>query len=581
MSSPRPGKLSVRAVNQYRRRDVLTYLALRYYLANAAARSDQWAQRVATDLVLTRSRPVYFRALHFKDHEASGGVEHRRVFLPGANEALAEAALLDECSNHPAEFSNPPFVFSYELSQGEDRAGIFQPYFGGLHRRHEAIVDACDNSPSGIVRYADIKRFYPSIKGDLALEVWSRQAERAKLASHFRELGERLIEDHRESREPGDRGILTGPMFSHLLGNLVLRKLDQECLRVLPARYFRYVDDIALVGEQQAVEESLHILRQHLADLGLELHDDSSPKSISVDTNEWLEGRNDFRESRRTTSWMTFIGDLKKFLLSHPDRHEELRRAFVGKDLRIPIRSYSEVVREASHLEKVLHWSEWHWFRRKARSISVEALVSQALWLRQSYEAEFRELMDGAASLRGFSLKRRIPKLRYRASRLIYLATDESLSSLSSEAAELSELHFHSEIMAAVASGNIDRLLPLGSNAAQAAAQPLRAANRPAILTSVELGEAETQGLAVFLLNGVTVERRAPAVGQESELIRFAIKGADVGLMKSGHPFTRELACLHGLSDQPRHPEILETAFDEDEDLVMDAIDQIQQSLSP
>jgi hypothetical protein len=42
----------------------------------------------------------------------------------------------------------------------------------------------------------------------------------------------------------------------------------------------------------------------------------------------------------------------------------------------------------------------------------------------------------------------------------------------------------------------------------------------------------------------------------------------------------RELACLHGLAEHPRHAELLETAYDEDEDLALDAIDQLQQSVS-
>ncbi len=575
-----PGTLSIRAVNQYRRRDVLTYLALRYYLTNAATRADHWAQRASIDLVLTRSVPVYFRSLHFKGTDPDGGLEHRRVFLPGANEALAEAALLDECSNQPTAFANPSCVFSYDLSKAEERLGIFQPYLGGLQKRHEAIAAACDTCPNGIVRYVDIKRFYPSIRSALALQAWRDQAALGKLAAHYQELGERLIYDYGKARDQDERGILTGPMFSHLLGNIVLRQLDNIASSDFPAKYFRYVDDIALVGEPHAVKESLHMLHSRLAELGLELHDDSSPKNILVGVSEWLEGRHDFRESRQPSSWNAFIGNLKKFLLYNPDESETLHETFLSAGLRVPVRDYSGAIHEAGYLKKVLRWTEWHWFRHAARSISIRSLINQALRLRMSYKTEFNKLMSGAENLHGFGLKRRIPKLRYRAARLIYLATEDDLASLYPEAAKLPELRFQAEVMAAVASGNIDRLVQLGSNAAQAAAQPLRAAHRQATLTSRELGEAEAQGLAVFLLNGVPVMREGPPLRQESELTRFATAGADVALMKSDHPFMRELACLHGLTDQPRHPETLETAFDEDEALAMDAIDQMQQSPS-
>jgi len=74
MSSDRPGVLAVRAVNEYRHRDVFAYLALRYYLANSASRSDEWARRVATQLVLTRTQQPYFPARHYKvlDYRSRG-----------------------------------------------------------------------------------------------------------------------------------------------------------------------------------------------------------------------------------------------------------------------------------------------------------------------------------------------------------------------------------------------------------------------------------------------------------------------------------------------------------------------------
>ena len=132
--------------------------------------------------------------------------------------------------------------------------------------------------------------------------------------------------------------------------------------------------------------------------------------------------------------------------------------------------------------------------------------------------------------------------------------------------------------MEAVSSGNLDRVLYLGTNAAQAAAQPIRAAKKTCSTTLRDLKEAEQQSLAVFLLNGVSVERPGP--DNDTELMRFAKNGADRNLMKSGEPFMRELACLHGLVEHPRHSELLETAYDEDEDLALDAIDQLQQSVS-
>ncbi len=59
----RPEVLSVRAVNQYRRRDMLAYLGLRYYLENKATNRDLWAKTVSTYLVDSRDTPIYFTSL--------------------------------------------------------------------------------------------------------------------------------------------------------------------------------------------------------------------------------------------------------------------------------------------------------------------------------------------------------------------------------------------------------------------------------------------------------------------------------------------------------------------------------------
>ena len=143
------------------------------------------------------------------------------------------------------------------------------------------------------------------------------------------------------------------------------------------------------------------------------------------------------------------------------------------------------------------------------------------------------------------------------------------------------ELHLQSLVMLATASGNIDRILGLGTNAAQATAQPMRAGGKTATLNLTTLTEAEQQALAVFRLNGIEVEAQRKTEVAESELLEFAGSGSNAKLMTSSNAFIREIACLHGIASAPRHPEMLESVFDEDEELAVDAVDQLQQSLSP
>lgn len=119
----------------------------------------------------------------------------------------------------------------------------------------------------------------------------------------------------------------------------------------------------------------------------------------------------------------------------------------------------------------------------------------------------------------------------------------------------------------------------MGVNAAQGAAQPLRAAGVSVTSSLKILGIVEQQSLAVLALNGVDVSQPEFVEASQSELLRFATSGPDISQMKSSDGFISEIACLHGLSS-PRHAEMLETAFDKSEEDVIDAVEQIPESLS-
>jgi transposase len=89
---------------------------------------------------------------------------------------------------------------------------------------------------------------------------------------------------------------------------------------------------------------------------------------------------------------------------------------------------------------------------------------------------------------------------------------------------------------------------------------------------------AQKQGFAILALNGVEVVGVASGSVNDDELIRVARLGPSLETMKSADPFLRELACLHGIVERPRHPEFLETAFDEDEELALDVMNDLRAS---
>lgn len=567
MTSLASETLAARAVNDYRRRDVLGYLGLRYYLENAASRSDLWAQKVATSLVLSRSGPLYLSVEHFKEYSPAGVIEHRSLFIPTPNECVAEASLLAECARQRKVFSNPDWVFSYNLAKAENREGAFTVYSDGLRRRQKAIAFECKSSRKFVVRYTDIKKFYPSISAEMAKRAWLKYAGEASLERKFTDLGCVLIEGHSLSGS----AVLTGPMFSHLLANLVLRELDIKMRVRLPTSYFRYVDDIVLVGEPRSVRNSIEILRTEMEEIGLSLHDDLSPKNLVVTREEWLLSQDDFSDNGRV-SWMRLVRNLKWWMMNHPKGEFLLEKAFGELGMRIPILHYRNEARQKTFMRKMRDFSRG---LLKWRYIGFPPTLHDIVWLasklRKRYEDEFFQLIVDLADLVGFERKRRISKLRYCVARLIYLSSDSQLIKIADAASPLFEMYFHVEIARAVATGRIDRILAMGTNAAQAAAQPLKTARKIVTAKRAGNGRAQEQSLAVMLMNGLELQF-LDEKPRETELIRFAANGADQELMNSGDRFLREMACLHGLQPKPIHSRMLDIVFDRDEEYPFDAL---------
>jgi hypothetical protein len=578
MGNLHPEILAVRAVNQYRRRDILPYLGLRYYLANCCALRDRWAGEVASHLVTSRTRPIYFPALHFKDHQEGRPVEYRQMHLPGPNEAFAEAALLNECSRHTETFQAFPFVFSYRFAPLNSPEGIFEMYFSGFRERHAAVANACKQDTNATVLYTDIKRFYPSITTDSARNAWSQACDATEMNDKFRQLGEKILSDHAVvAAETGNcDGVLTGPMFSHLIGNLVLRDVDVRMNEAMPGNYFRYVDDIILTGQEAKVTEGRKHLLELLEAQSLHLHE--SGKDFSVGGEEWLTGENDFADDGRRPNWMTLVRGLKELLLAKADTHSELMRAFTAQGMRFPMPHYAETIMESWHLKRLVQRFKYKIARFQARGVTVQGLIHDAIVVRDAYANALREQLVGAHQLHGYARKRKIPKLRFFAGRLTYLATPQMLLEFSTSLKVLPELRLITEVFKTIATEDATELLQLGINAVQAGAQVLRLTNRPIRCQPAVWQMAEIQGLAILRLNGVTVDTGINTNVPADELNRFALWNQGGELMKSEDPFIRELACLHGVGDGRRHASVLDSAFDRDEQLAFDAIAQLQPS---
>lgn len=576
----RPEILAVRAVNQYRRRDFLAYVGLRYYLENEAAKRDAWPRVVSTYLVTSRTSPIYYRSYHFKELSETNKPIYRNIYLPGPNEILAETVLLHECSLLSA-FRPLPCVYSYNFPEANSKEGVFRSYFPKYRSRHQSIANACLSSDqSTVVYYTDIRKFYPSIQRETARDAWKLVCDTSRISPAIYELGERLLEDYFEiASESRDAvSLLTGPMFSHLVANLVLSKIDKLMHEKMRGNYWRYVDDIVLVGDKGKVNSERKALESILGDLGLSLHNEE--KDFEVDSQTWLEGINDFKDVD-SRLWMNLISNIKRLLISKPESRFDLLNAFLDNGFSLPILDYSSAVAESTYREKFVDYlSRYPWFPKSVRNLTVQKLVRDAKHARDVYQEKFNELLQGDISVKGYQRKRLLPKLRFYAGRLSYLSTTDYLGSISPSLANFPELLLESAVMNAIHSQDVTHLLKFGANAAQAASQIFRLRKDSVRFSPISPSEVEIQGIAILRLNGVHISLTDEVSDKISidQLNQFAIGENSTTLMKSNDPFIKEMACLRGIENLLRHQELIETAFDRDEHMVFDVISHLRDS---
>lgn len=575
----KPGVLAVRAINQYRRRDILAYVGLRYYLENSCAVSDRWIQEISTHLVNTRSSPAYYRSYHFKEIENDDSIVYRDIYVPGPNEILAETSLLNQCAAESA-FRTSPHVYSYQLPEAKSKEGIYRSYFPGFQKRHRSINLACQDSDNYVVRYTDIRKFYPSISKQLALETWESTCESSNISLENRELGNKLLTNHSEIANADNvgAGILTGPMISHLIANLVLSKVDKIMSQKMDGRYWRYVDDVILVGNIKQVNNGRALLQSTLEDLGLELHD--GEKDFEVGSSEWSQGANDFN-SDSSTLWTSLIANIKRFLVARPEERIDLVNRFSENGINIPLLDYSIAVQEASSLEKFSNWlGKYHWAPKQVRSLTSDILLQNAVEARHFYYHQMINLLDTNINAQGYTRKRLIPKLRYYAGRLSYLGTPQMFTTIIENLNDFPELRLRLEVMTTIQSRDVSSILRFGANATQAATQILRISKEPVTCSLKSFNSIEHQGLAVLNLNGIKINASTKLDNKQNNglLNQFASGENPLQLMKSDDPYIKELACLRGIENPLRHESMIDTAFDRDEQLTFDVINQLNDS---
>jgi RNA-directed DNA polymerase len=129
----------------------------------------------------------------------------------------------------------------------------------------------------------DIKTFYDAIQQDRLMNVLRRKIENkaALVLVHGALRTPTVPKNTRRSRHSEfrpKRGVPQGLAISNILAAIYMSEID-EAMKKLGVAYYRYVDDVLMYGDKNAVDRALRSLRARLRSRGLSLHTEASGKT--------------------------------------------------------------------------------------------------------------------------------------------------------------------------------------------------------------------------------------------------------------------------------------------------------------
>ena len=564
------GNLPIRALNEYRRVSPFTYIALRHALDATAAQSNRWVEEIAPALVAGERLPSQFHTHQFKSRSSKGVMQFRDMVFPSCNEAMAEVALLAKCAEYTEHFSPAAEVYSYHLLPPSSREGVFRPYFETYAERQAAIGKACERWPKDTVLYLDIRQFYPSIGVRRAMAVWKRTCTEAELPEKWKNLGVLLLNRQYSKQKPkqGKKGLCVGPMLSHVIGNLVLAEVDKAMRSRFPGRYFRYVDDMALVIPERRVDQAIERVCNALKSLRLKLN---KGKELRLSAGFWRENapyQNDYGpdDDRSDVPWMEFVDRSKLYLLCHPENTRYLRDSLTGAEFRVPLPRYQLETKSSGYRARFAARIASKQIQKKVQGLSVEGIVRNAKHIRQVYCSGLSEIWNRYTVATGMEKRWYLSRLRFLLSKVLLTADSSFLGQLEQDLSGHPELAHYREIVRAILTRDVSGLVEYGGKVCAGAGQALAMLEGGYRCKRKRWGIKAVHGYAVLLLSGVRIDTEIPDRVRECPEVRFAAGNFDRRTwveMKDG--FFRDLMGLAGARSYRPQSEVLYGPLDPDE----------------
>jgi hypothetical protein len=386
------------------------------------------------------------------------------MYAPSPLASLSETLMLAEISRHEA-FAPPRGVYSYLWPATERSPHTFRYYRPGYVSRNGVVANLLLSRDSHLAVVADIKKFYPTAKCNLAVDIIRRVMSSANLAKAIYPIADALLDSMPQLES---NTIPIGPSFSHILANCYLERFDSSMFSSYGESYTRYVDDIVIVCHKSQVDSVIKHLNSRLSDLGLQLNES---KLDVVDSDTWINNA----PLPSTPDWNDFEG-WKTRLVFHlarfPEGYDKMQEAFTREDFHLPlsrIRPQAKVRQLPKYIRGLLKREiSARLLFRMIYGDSLDNLIHLGRLIRDRLWDELDRLNNNPIPQRVVARQWRIQRYRYLLNRLLYLVPYSQLDRLQASAPQVQELSEFHVLASALLSRNMDKLIDYPGFAVQA-----------------------------------------------------------------------------------------------------------------
>lgn len=575
METPSSEVLANRALNASRKLHMPTYIATRYLVETVAGNnSSNWIYQVAPRKYLMRSSPKFYKFQKFKKNGVNGKLIYREFVVPGPTSLLAEAILLAYFSQDD-QFKKTKHVYSYIWPSSQNCPYNFEYYISGYKKKNENIARYLEDNPGKIVIVSDIEEFYSSIEQELIRKRFVRKLEESSMPVEVKSLARHFLEDV-FSFFPEGKGVITGPEFSHVIGDIALEEFDSKLVSEYGDAYFRYVDDIVLIVDPEDKKKSIDLLEELALKEGLRIN---SEKSDVVASDVWLKYGPHNDHTVKEGSFESLVFKIKVYLQFNQDSEASLSKALKDSGFSIPISRLSRASKEKDFVEKLIGFVSNRWkVVRKAALANEDEVLAEAMQVKKGL---YRQILQQTESNtpEGSTLRKwHLQKLRYLTNRAVYLFPHSELGFLREKLQSYSEFVDSVALLDVLIDDNYNALLNMPGAALNACAGILHQNGRRLDEFAIKnvISKAQVESASVFALWDVIDLTFDESECLDGDIFKYLkVSSSQALTMREINSFTYldEILLLGIHKTKSDRLETLETRFSDSERYVLDALD--------